>query len=273
MKFLRLLFRLACFTLLGSLLLVVGCQSKLIYFPRPYSNEALAKLQPPQDTTLTWQTDEGSQQGFLCKRVPEPQRLWIVCAGNGSLALDLRSWLQKNTPATDACFFFDYPGYGKCTGSPTPGRIRESLRQGVPQALQELGWSLERDRHRLAVFGHSLGSANALQAADLFHIQRGVLLSPFTTMMDMAQHVLRVPLGPLVVHRFDNRRSLANLQEHTPEASFAVFHGTEDEVIPIGQSRTLVSEFPRSYRLTEVPGGRHNNLLDSAGPAIAAALR
>ncbi len=268
-RLIRLLLIIACI----PLLLLAGCQSKLIYFPRPY---ALGTTMEWQNRTngkfLNFQTSQGKQRAFLQGNLKSPRNLWIVCGGNGTVALDWSQWLETNAPGEDAWLLVDFPGYGDCKGAPTPGRIRDSMDKVVPLACRELGWSEHPDPKRLRFFGHSLGAAACLIAASEFKIQRGVLISPFTSTMDMTRQVIGVPLGFLVWHRFDNSARLEELSERGP-GSVVIFHGTADEVIPVTMSRTLAAQQKGVVRLNEIPGGLHNDLQESSAEAIAVALR
>jgi pimeloyl-ACP methyl ester carboxylesterase len=166
----------------------------------------------------------------------------------------------------------DFPGYGDCHGSPTPSRIRETFAVVVPLAMEELGWTLPRDADKLRFFGHSLGGAACLISATEFHIQRGVLLSPFTSTMDMTREVIGLPLGFLVWHRYDNSARLAELAARGP-GKVVILHGTKDEVIPVTMSRALAARYPQLVTFQEVPDGHHNDVSELAPEALAAALR
>jgi pimeloyl-ACP methyl ester carboxylesterase len=80
-----------------------------------------------------------------------------------------------------------------------------------------------------------------------------------------------VPLGWLVTHRFDNRAGLASLGQRGGHAW--VFHGTDDEVIPVRMARLLTSEAGPTANFEEIPGGRHNNLLETGFRPIGAAMQ
>jgi uncharacterized protein len=254
-------------------LLLVACQSKLLYFPRPYGQGTIAGWQ--QETAgkpLDYTTSQGRQRAFLQGNLKTPRNLWIVCGGNGSLALDWSEWLQIHAPQEDAWLLVDFPGYGDCQGNPTPGRIRENLKTAIPVAWREIRGATTLDPSRLRFFGHSLGSAACLLAATEFRIQRGVLLTPFTSTMAMSQHVTGLPLGPLVWHRFDNAARLAELAARGPGA-VVILHGSADEAIPFSMSRTLAAERKDVVHLLEISGGMHNTLPQTHAPEISAALR
>lgn len=254
------------------LALLTGCQSKLIYFPRPYGPDHVAKWDAePGTTVIDYTTAEGKQQAYLLSPGPQPERLWLVCGGNGTLALEWSDWLREHGTRQDAWLLIDIPGYGACSGSPRPATIRQNLKAVVPTALESLHWSLPADHAKLRFFGHSLGSAVCLMAASEYDLHRGVLLAPFTSTMDMTKAMFGVDLGFLVWHRFDNRARLKELSKHV-DAKVLILHGSDDEAIPVAMSQALAKEFPKTVRYTEIPGGRHNTLPDDAAETIRAAI-
>ena len=255
------------------LLFLAGCQSKLIYFPRPYAAGITAEWQKrTSGKVLDFQTSQGKQRAFLQGNLKSARNLWIVCGGNGTIALDWSEWLETNAPREDAWLLVDFPGYGDCQGAPTPGRIRDSMDKVVPLACRELGWSEHPDPKRLRFFGHSLGGAACLIGASEFKIQRGVLIAPFTSTMDMTRLVIGVPLGFLVWHRFDNSARLEELAKRGP-GKLIILHGTADGAIPVTMSRTLTAQQKSIVRLVEIPGGNHNDIQEKNADAVAAALR
>ena len=255
------------------LIFLAGCQSKLLYYPRPYSLGATAEWQQrTSGKKLEFTTTQGKQRAFLQGNLKSPRNLWIFCAGNGTLALEWSEWIQQHAPPEDAWLLIDYPGYGDCKGSPTPARIRENLKNAVRLAIHEIGWTAPPDPKRLRFFGHSLGSAACLIAASEFKIQRGVLISPFTSTMEMSQALTGLPLGFLVWHRFDNSARLAELEARGP-GQVIILHGSDDEVIPVEMSRSLAAQHPAVVRLIDIPGGRHNTIQDEQKNEVTAALR
>lgn len=265
--------------IVGSLLLVIplglftGCQSKMIYFPRPYPPGVPARwAADTQGKALDFTTSQGRQRAFLLGNRKDPAHLWIVCGGNGTLALEWSPWLRAHAPGSDAWLLVDFPGYGDCEGRPSPAHIRESFNQVLPVATKELGWSLPADTGKLRFFGHSLGAAACLIAATDHRIQRGVLIAPFTSTMDMARQVVGMPVGFLVWHRFDNVARLNELVAAGP-ARITILHGTSDEVIPVAMSRTLAAGQPAVITLREIKGGRHNNIDEFARSELIQALQ
>ncbi len=268
------LLRLTAILVLTPLIFLLGCQSSLIYHPNPYRTKYETMLQTAKGERLLFETSQGRQTAFyIPPRTPAtglPQTVWLCFAGNGSLALD---WLN-DTNAWDPSFGYllvDYPSYGECAGTPNPARIRESGKAAAEALAKHLHTSQAELKPRLAVLGHSLGAAAALMAADDLDIRRGVLLSPFTTMTDMGRIVLGWPLCYLNLHRFDNRKSLGHVAS-LAGARFVIFHGAEDEVIPVRMGRELAAAHPEAVTFYDVPGGHHNDLLDLISPQIARAM-
>jgi pimeloyl-ACP methyl ester carboxylesterase len=252
--------------------LLASYQKKLIYFPRPYGAGIVTRWDAePGTTVLKYETQTGPQQAYLLSRSPQPRRLWFFCGGNGTVALDWHEWFQKNAPAEDAYLMFDMPGYGACAGEPGPDSIRDSIRKVIPAAAGSLGWTLAPADPRLRFFGHSLGAAVSLEAARMFDIHRGVLLTPFTSTMEMAKVRIGLPVGFLVMHRFDNIDRLRELRKRGGSEVF-VIHGTDDESIPVTMSRKLAAEIPEVVRLTEIPGGHHNDLQITAKDTLLHAM-
>jgi alpha-beta hydrolase superfamily lysophospholipase len=141
----------------------------------------------------------------------------------------------------------------------------------VPLAFREIGWPAKPDSNKIRFFGHSLGGAACLIAATEFGIQRGFLIAPFTSTMDMTRQVTGLPLGFLVWHRFDNSARLAELAARGP-GEVIILHGTDDEVIPVSMSRTLAARQKEIVRLSEIPGGRHNTIQERNAQDVAEAL-
>lgn len=257
----------------GLVLLITGCQSKLIYFPRDYPAGAPATwARETGGRILDYRTGQGTQQAYLLGNLKQPQRLWVVCGGNATLALEWSAWLRAHAPSNDAWLLVDYPGYGECEGSPTPGRIRESFRELLPVAAREVGMSLPADAGRLRFFAHSLGGSAVLIAACDHGIRQGVLMAPFTSTMDMAQQVLGLPVGFLVWHRYDNEARLDELVAAGP-AKIVIVHGTRDEIIPVAMGRSLAARHPGSISFREIPTAHHNDLPEVAQQALVEAIR
>lgn len=257
------LLRLLAIAALTPVIFLLGCQSSLIYHPRPYEQGHNDMLHAAKGERISYQSSQGRQTAFYI-----PPRdgnaatapLWLCFSGNAALA---REWLPalKTWDHRFAYLLIDYPGYGDCEGNPTPKRIRESSRAAFEALSNHLGSTPELLQGRTFVLGHSLGAAAALMAAEDLNLHRGVLLSPFTSMTEMGRIVLGWPLCYLNLHRFDNRRALAAISTRE-DAHITIFHGVNDEIIPVRMSRELSAAHPANTTFREVPQAGHNDIFD-----------
>ena len=105
-RFLRWLLYLAIVLVLGIggfLALLSSKQASLIYFPRPYGPDVVAQWDAKSGTTvIPYQTSSGPQQAYLLSTSNQPQRLWFVCGGNGTIALEWSDWIRQHASPDDA---------------------------------------------------------------------------------------------------------------------------------------------------------------------------
>jgi pimeloyl-ACP methyl ester carboxylesterase len=256
--------------MLIPVLLLLGCQSKIIYYPQPYHEGNKRTLEKHDGVALEYVTGQGRQVAhYVPARDGTAGTIWICFAGNGSRALD---WLafRNEWDASFGYLLLDYPGYGDCEGKPNPKSIRESSQAAVLALAGHLKTTPEALRARLAVLGHSLGCAAGLMAAQDQAVKKVVLIAPFTTMTEMGRRVLGWPLCYLNLHRFDNQKTLAAVVKNG--ARVTIFHGTADEVIPVSMGRELAAAHPGVVTLHEAAGQDHNFILGNCAVKIGEAM-
>jgi pimeloyl-ACP methyl ester carboxylesterase len=252
---------------IGILLLIAGfCswlyleQSKFIYHPRPYpSSESIAQFNN-LDTQIRYQTSQGRQTAFYFppQNQSPPKHLWVMFNGNASVAL--LTWpvfIHNDANKEDGFLLIDYPGYGLCEGKPSPANI-ESSADGALLALQQ---RLGSPVPQLRVIGHSLGAAAALQFAAKHDVDRVILLAPFTSISDMGKLMFGLHLDFLIRHNFDNRARLAELAQRPSPPRVIIFHGANDEVIPIEMGRELATKYPQITSFHPLNGIGHDDIL------------
>ena len=273
MSLTRRLLRLLAIVVLTPVLFLLGCQSRLIYFPRTYDEGDLADVKRMGGRQLDFHTKQGRQVAFYLPPRSQsngvPDRVWLCFAGNGSLALD---WLGFIEGWDRSCgwLLIDYPQYGLCEGRPNPTSIRESSGAAMRRLAEELRTTPEELKPRVSVLGHSIGCAAALMAADDLEVKRAVLVSPFTTMTEMGRKVLGWPLCHLNLHPFDNRTHLRSIV--SKGARVTIFHSTHDTMIPIAMNRELSAAHASAVTLFEVRGAGHNDIVGIASEQIARAM-
>jgi len=139
--------------------------------------------------------------------------------------------------------------------------------EATVQALaQRLGLSVAELESRTSVLGYSIGSAAALQYAARHPVQRIILFSPFTSMLDMARQVVGSPLCHLLAHRYDNLASLRAIKAKG-QPPLNILHGDRDSFIPHAMGEALAKAAPGSH-FELVPGAEHGDVIDLAAPRL-----
>jgi pimeloyl-ACP methyl ester carboxylesterase len=181
--------------------------------------------------------------------------------GNGATALDWVSLLEgAEFPDGHVFVLVDYPGYGSCEGEPNPQSIYDS----TSDLYKKLGerWGLEERElsERSGVIGHSLGAAVALHTAARYGMKKAVVISPFTTMSEMAERRVG-KLHFLLRHPFDNRQSVRKLVGQSPPAELYIFHGSRDLSIPISMGAELAELAGKNARFHSIKNRGHNDIV------------
>src|SRR5947207_4902956 len=196
-----------------------------------------------------------------------PVRLWVAFCGNGSLALDWTTILEGYPNSHDAFLLVDYSGYGKCQGYATIAGMRALSDAALKTLTKRLALSEEEMESRLCTIGDSLGSAVAIDFGVRHRVQRVLAIAPFTTLREEAARVITSPLSYLLIESYDNRAGIAQIRKRNPEAKIAIFHGTNDEVIPVVMGRDLAQKFP-FIDFFPVEGANHVCVLSEAHDQI-----
>jgi uncharacterized protein len=250
-------------------------QHKIIWFPRSYG--PAYKLALPKDAVeLNYTTSQGKQCAFYlpppASTSAGPERIWVLFGGNGSLALDWTDFTAHDPDRRDGFLLIDYPGYGRCEGTAEPANIEESSEMALGALAGRLQIKPGELESKLNVLGHSIGTGAALQFAAHHPVRQVVLLSPFTSLRDMARRTVGWPLCWLLRHNFDNRARLKELAARPAPPQVTIFHGTEDEVIPMKMGRALAAMFPKITTFHEVPGATHDSIVGDAETQIFSAM-
>jgi pimeloyl-ACP methyl ester carboxylesterase len=153
----------------------------------------------------------------------------------------------------------EYRGYGLSSG---PAPSEEGLYRDAEAVLDHLA-TRGVGPDRVALFGESLGTGVAAEMAARGRGGRLVLVTPYTSMPDMGEHLTaRVPILPV---RLLMRERLATL-EKAPRITVPalVLHGTDDELVPYAMGQRIAAALPRG-RFLSLPGGHHNDLFLGSG--------
>jgi len=154
----------------------------------------------------------------------------------------------------------EYPGYGLAKAN-TP--TERSIYRTAETTIRYLRDDLKVPAFQTVLQGQSLGTGVAVEMARRGYGARLSLISPYTSMADMAATV--APLYPakwLVLDRYDNAYK-------APALSLPVLitHGSEDEVVPVKMGKRLAKIVSR-VELQIVEGAHHNDLFLVGGRSL-----
>ncbi len=231
-------------------------QRKLLY-PAPKRGD-IPSMQGASLTEIPGQ-DGRTVRGFF---VPPPPGAPTVAHfhGNGEEIGDLvpLAWAFRRSGL--GFFAVEYPGYGLSREhSPSEAAIYSD----AERALWHLQNGLAVDPKAVVLQGQSLGSGVAVEMAKRGHGVRMVLISPFTSIPDVAaQLVPLLPVRWMVRDRFDNLNKAKELK-----LPVLIVHGTEDGLIPVTMGQRLAEVFPDAS-LMLIEGGQHNDLFVQSGRRV-----
>ena len=152
---------------------------------------------------------------------------------------------------------FDYRGYGESGGSPTEPGVYLDADASYAFLRDFLGVPPER----ILIFGHSLGSAVAVDLASRVASRGLILEGAFTSIPDVGQRTyFFVPVRLMARNRFASTEKIARIA-----APKLFLHATADEVIPFELGRRLFDAAPGPKQFVALAGG-HNDAyaVDSA---------
>jgi fermentation-respiration switch protein FrsA (DUF1100 family) len=152
--------------------------------------------------------------------------------------------------AGTSVFLAEFRGYGGLSGAPSePGFYADGL--AAIEALRGLGV----DAKRLVIVGRSLGSGVAVEIAARGNGRGLVLISPFTSVTDVAWHFTGPLAWVFVVDRFDSISKLDRVR-----GPIVVLHGTADRTIPFEQGKRLAEGAGARGTLIPLEGVGHDDI-------------
>ncbi len=206
---------------------------------------------------IEYETSAGAQCSFRLDALEDATETWMLFCGNSQVALEWTKVLRHEALAfvrkKTTFVLFEYPGYGRCEGTPSGPAIQESavaLKEKVSPHVP------------VHILGFSLGGATALAFATECGAASAIIVSTFTSIRD----IVRRFVGPLsllpVPHNFDNRESLRKVRAAQNVGPIHLVHGDQDEVVPVTMGRELRDEFYDIVEYHEIPGAGHRDIFE-----------
>jgi uncharacterized protein len=188
-------------------------------------------------------------------------RAMIAFHGNADLARWLVPWAIEVARRNRVCVMIpEYRGYDGLGGAPT----YEGSARDARAALSYLRDSIGIAPTNIAYFGHSLGTAIAVELASAQQPQVVVLQSPFSSAREMGARMFLPGLTAFwsLVSRvhFDTIRRVQAMT-----SSVWVVHGDKDFVIPVSMGRDVFAAAQHKGELLIVHRAGHNDVADIGG--------
>jgi uncharacterized protein len=247
---------------LGLLVLLRLNESRLVYLPG--SERRLtpppAQLQLPVQR-VSIRTEDGLSLGsWVIRAGPDSSGYWLViCHGNaGNLSEFGRPAHYAGLRALGLSLLaFDYRGYGESEGAPTESGLYQDADASYRYLREELGVA----PGKIVIFGHSLGSAVAVDLASRVPAAGLILEGALTSVLELGQE-----LYPYIPVRWIGRSRYPSIEKIGRVAAPKLFlHARADDVIPLTHGRRLFEAAPPPKTFVELKGGHGDAFeLDSA---------
>jgi pimeloyl-ACP methyl ester carboxylesterase len=194
----------------------------------------------------------------------------VVFSGNASVALDWLDFVEAAKDRATAFLLVDYPGYGLCEGKPSRQSIAEASESALTALAAGLKCAVPDLEKNLRVLGFSIGAAAGMEFAVRHPPRRVLLVSPFTSLKDMARIAVGRVLSNVAVDRFDNRARLDELAALPQPPKVVILHGTADDIVPFSMGRELAERQPKIAEFRPVQCADHNSMMLVAHDRIMA---
>jgi uncharacterized protein len=226
-------------------------ESRLIYFPGSERSLTLppAALQLPIERAELSTEDGVNLVGWVMPAADGANGFWLlVCHGNaGNLS-------QFDRPAHYAAlrqlglslFAFDYRGYGESGGMPSEHGLYRDADAAYRYLREEHGVPPER----IIVFGHSLGSAVAIDLASRVQTAGLIVEGGLVSVVQRGQE-----LYPFIPVRWIARTRFSSIDKISQVSTPKLFlHAVADEVIPLSHGRRLFQAAAEPKTFVELRG-------------------
>jgi fermentation-respiration switch protein FrsA (DUF1100 family) len=242
--------------LLGLLALLWQSQERILFQPPRFYED------PVEVGRASYSASDGQLLTSFIVGEPRAAPGVLLCFhGNADLAMWQLEWARSVEARSGyAVMLAEYRGYMSLGGKPT----YSTTKLDALAAHDYLESAFGIDAGRLAYFGHSLGSAIAVELAQVHHPRAVLLQSPFSSARAMARLIVTPPIALLwrAISRihFDTTRVVSRL-----DVPVSVSHGKRDRIVPFRMGLEVYDAAKNKGELLVVEKAGHSDVAEVAG--------
>jgi fermentation-respiration switch protein FrsA (DUF1100 family) len=242
--------------LLGLLALLWQSQERILFQPPRFHEN------PVETGRASYRASDG--QFLTSFIVGDPQSAFgvLLCFhGNADLAMWQLEWAHSVEARSGyAVMLAEYRGYMSLGGKPT----YSTTKLDALAAYDYLQSAFGIDGTRMAYFGHSLGSAIAVELAEVHRPRALLLQAPFSSARAMARLIVTPPVALVwrAISRihFDTTRVVSRL-----DVPVSVSHGKRDRIVPFRMGLEVYDAAKKKGQLLVVEKAGHSDVAEVAG--------
>lgn len=209
---------------------------------------------------LTWtdeyfKSNDGTKIHGWYITQPGARKTFLVSHGNGGDLVYRLPIVEALASSGESMFLYDYQGYGKSDGKPTPeGIVQDGV--GAYDYLVNEKMVAAKD---IILYGESLGCSVSTAIGQARPVNGIVLQSGFSTITDAARD--KLPWFHLYPDIAFPQRFLDNVTAYkTQHPPLLLLHGIDDWILPCTYSQKIFDSAVEPKELVLVPNCSHNDV-------------
>lgn len=233
------------------LVLLMLFESKIVY-PAPRGGSRLASESMAED--VSFRSADGTRLHGWYFEKPDAASTIVFFHGNAESVDTSGPWICQFASSLNASvFIFDYRGYGKSEGRPSEKGVVEDGVAAIDWLSNRTGLTSDQ----MVFFGRSLGGGVAIQVAKQKPPRAFVLVSTFSSIVDVAcEQFSWLPIRLVMKNRYESEQAITEM-----DIPILQIHGDRDQTISMNLGKRLNEASPSQHKSFVVAQGKgHNNL-------------
>lgn len=236
----------------------ISLLANLMMFHPHFDEESYHQLAAEVNSEELNATANGENiSGWRIPHADETAPVILYFGGNGENSSTKVLWLlnesKERTPFFKYNFiYFDYPGYGKSSGSPSEASFKHF-------GLSVYDWVKENyPDSEIILLGYSIGTGVANYVASERNVDGLILLAPYADGYDLYNNQVGIFHGPLqllVTYKMEAINFAKNIS-----VSPLILASDQDEIVPYESSLRLSKAYPYGSEFITINGIAHNDL-------------